>query len=172
MGLDLEYFLNQMHIKDLSKLTEKELYFIIRLFKDELEYFNIYDGFKPKGLIKACNEMRDLIKEFRFILNGYMDVINEKDLSFCCKTDIERLLTDMDTIENYLTKIKAVRVSKEKVNDLVDISLLNIRMLYDFFNDFIYVENNLWNAYNSRQELINKRECYINQDKFNIDKQE
>ena len=167
MGLDLEYFKNQVHIKNLSKLTEKELYFIIRLFKDELEYFNIYDGFKPKGLIIACNEMRDLLKDFRFILNGYIDVINEKDLSFCCKTDIERLLTNMDTIENYLTKIKAVRVPKEKVNDLLDTCLLNIRMLYDFLIDFIYVENNLWNAYNSRQELINKRECYINQDKFN-----
>ena len=126
MGLDLEYFKNQVHIKDLSKLTEKELYFTIRLFKDELEYFNIYDGFKPKGLIIACNEMKDLIKDFRFILNGYIDVINEKDLSFCCKTDFERLLTNMDTIENYLTKIKAVRVSKEKVNDLVDTCLLNI----------------------------------------------
>ena len=123
MGLDFEYFLNQIHIKDLSKLTEKELYFIIRLFKDELEYFNIYDGFKPKGLIIACNEMRDLLKDFRFILNGYIDVIKEKDLSFCCKTNIERLLTDIDNIDNYLTKIKAVRVSKEKVNNLVDLRI-------------------------------------------------
>ena len=169
MGLDLKYFEDQTHVYDLQNLKNKELYFIIRLFKDELEYFNIYDGFKPKGLIIACNEMRDLIKEFRFLLNGYMDVINETDLSFCCKTDIERLLTNMDTIENYLTKIKAVRVSKEKVNDLVDTCLLNIRMLYDFLNNFIYVENHLWNAYNSRQELINKRERYINQDKFNTD---
>ena len=167
MGLDLKYFEDQTHVYDLQNLKNKELYFIIRLFKDELEYFNIYDGFKPKGLIIACNEMRDLIKEFRFILNGYMDVINEKDLSFCCKTDIERLLTNMDTIENYSTKIKAVRVSKEKVNDLVDTCLLNIRMLYDFLNDFIYVENNLWNAYNSREEKINKRERYINQVKLN-----
>ena len=165
MSLDLEYFKDQTHISDLQKLNEKELYFIIRLFKDELEYFNIYDGFKPKGLIIACNEMKDLIKNFRFILN----VINEKDLSFCCKTDIERLLTNMDTIENYLTKIKAVRVSKEKVNDLVDTCLLNIRMLYDFLNDFIYVENNLWNAYNSREEKINIRKCYMEQDKFNTD---
>ena len=113
--------------------------------------------------------MKDLIKDFCFILNGYMDIINEKDLSFCSKTDIERLLSDMDKIENYLTKIKAVRRLKERVNDLVDTCLLNIRMLYDFLNDFIYMENHLWNAYNSREELINKRECYINQDKFNTD---
>ena len=172
MSLDLEYFKDQTHVSDLQKLNEKELYFIIRLLEDEQKEFNINDGFKAKGIIIACNKTFDLLKDFRFILNGYMDVINEKDLSFCCKTDIERLLTNMDTIENYLTKIKAVRVSKEKVNDLVDTCLLNIRMLYDFSNDFIYVENNLWNAYNSRQERINIRECYINQDKFNIDKQE
>ena len=42
-------------------------------------------------------------------------------------------------------------------------------MFYDFLNDFIYVENNLWNAYNNREERINKRERYINQDKFNTD---
>ena len=169
MSLDFEYFKNQVHITDLQKLKDNELYFIIRLFKDELEYFNNFSGFKLQGLIIACNEMKDLIKEFCFILNGYMDIINEKDLSFCSKTDIERLLSDMDKIENYLTKIKAVRLLKEKVNDLVDTCLLNIRMLYDFLNDSIYMENHLWNAYNSREELINKRECYINQDKFNTD---
>ena len=169
MGLDFEYFKNQVHITDLQKLIDNELYFIIRLFKDELAYFNNFDGFKLKGLIIACNEMKDLIKDFCFILNGYMNIINENDLSFCSKTDIERLLSDMDKIDNYLIKIKAVRILKEKVNDLVDICLLNIRMLYDFLNDFIYMENHLWNAYNSREELINKRERYINQDKFNTD---
>ena len=61
MGLDLEYFKNQKHIKDLQKLKDKELYFIIRLFQDELVYFNNYEGFQPKGLIIACNEMKDLI---------------------------------------------------------------------------------------------------------------
>ena len=169
MGLDLEYFKNKTHITDLQKLKDNELYFIIRLFKDELEYFNNFDGFKPKGLIIACNEMKDLIKDFRFILNGYMNVIKNNYSSFCTKTDIERLLSDMDKIDNYLNRIKAVRLSKEKVNDLVDTCLLNIRMLYDFLNDFIYMENHLWNAYNSREELINKRECYLNQDKFNTD---
>ena len=140
MGLDLEYFKNKTHITDLQKLKDNELYFIIRLFKDEITYFNIYDGFKPKGLIIACNEMKDLIKDFRFILNGYMDIIKNNDLSFCSKTDIERLLSDMDKIDNYLNRIKAVRLLKEKVNDLVDTCLLNIRMLYDFLNDFIYME--------------------------------
>ena len=39
MSLGFEYFINQTHITDLQKLKDQELYFIIRLFKDELEYF-------------------------------------------------------------------------------------------------------------------------------------
>ena len=149
--MDLEYFKNQIHIKDLLKLKDQELYFIIRLFKDELVYFINYDGFQLKGLIIACNEMKDLIKDFRFILIRYMNVINENDLSFCSKTDIERLLSDMDKIENYLNRIKTIRLLKEKVNYLVDTCLLNIRMLYDFLNDYLYVESHLLDAYNSRE---------------------
>ena len=147
MVLDLEYFKNQTYITDLQKLKDQELFFIIRLFKDELEYFNNFSGFKLQGLIIACNEMKDLIKDFRFILNGYMNIINENDLSFCSKTDIERLLSDMDKIENYLNRIKAIRLLKTKVNELVDTCLLNIRMLYDFLNEFIYMEKHLWDAY-------------------------
>ena len=147
MGLPYEYFKNQTHITDLEKLKDKELYFIIRLFYDELAYFNQFEGFQLKGLIIACNETKDLIKNLRFILNGYMDVINENNLTFCSKSDIERLLSDMDKIEIQLTKIKAVRLLKKTVNDLVDSCLLNIRLLYDFLNDFIQVERQLWNAY-------------------------
>ena len=109
--MDLEYFKNQTHIKDLQKLNEKELFFIIRLFKDELEYFNNFDGFKLKGLIIACNEMKDLLKDFRFIFNGYMVVIEKNDLSFCSKKDIERILSEIDEVEKYLIKIKAIRIS-------------------------------------------------------------
>ena len=145
--MDLEYFKTLTHITDLQKLKDQELYFIIRLFRDELEYFNQFDGFKLQGLIIACNEMKDLIKDFRFILNGYIDIINEKDLSFCSITDIERLLSDMDKVENYLNRIKAIRLLKAKVNDLVDTCLLYIRMLYDFLNDFIYTEKHLWDSY-------------------------
>ena len=140
MGLPVEYFKNQTHITDLEKLKDKELYFIIRLFYDELAYFNQFEGFQLKGLIIACNETKALIKNLRFILNGYMDVINENNLSFCSKSDIERLLSDMDKIEKYLNKIKAVRLLKKTVNDLVDSCLLNIRLFYDFLNDFIQVE--------------------------------
>ena len=147
MGLPYEYFKDQTHITDLKKLKDQELYFIIRLFYDELAYFNQFEGFQLKGLIKACNETKDLIKDLRFILNGYMDVINENNLSFCSKVDIERLLSDMDKIEKYLNKIKAVRILKKTVNDLVDSCLLNIRLFYTFLNDFIQIERHLLNAY-------------------------
>ena len=146
MSLGFEYFKNQTHITDLQKLKDQELYFIVRLFRDELEYFNNFDGFQLKGLIIACNEMKDLIKDVRFILNSYMNIINENDLSFCSKIDIERLLLHMDKIENYLNKIKKIRLLKAKVNDLVDTCLLYIRMLYDFLNEFIFMESHLWNA--------------------------
>ena len=145
--MDLEYFKNQTHITDLQKLKDQELYFIIPLFRDELEYFNNFDGFKLKGLIIACNKMKDLIKDFRFILNGYMNIINENDLSFCSIIDIESLLSDMDKIENYLNRIKSIRLLKAKVNELVDICLIKIRMLYDSLNEFIFMEKHLWEAY-------------------------
>ena len=146
MGLDYEFFKNQIHITELQKLKDDDLYFIIRLFRDELECFNKFEGFQLKYLIKACNETKDLIKDIRFILNGYIDVINENDLSFCCKSDIERLLSDMDKIELQLTKIKAVRSLKKTVNKLVDSCLLNMRILYVSLGEFILVEEHLWNA--------------------------
>ena len=147
MSLPLEYFKNQTHITDLQKLKDQELYFIVRLFRDELEYFNQFDGFKLKGLIIACNEMKDLIKSICFILNSYMNIINENNLSFCSKIDIEHLLVHMNKIEKYLDKIKKNRMIKAKVNDLVDTCLLFIRMLYDFLNEFIHMESYLWSAY-------------------------
>ena len=146
MVLDLDYFKNQTHIKDLQKLKDEELFFIIRLFKDELEYFNNFNGFQLKGLIIACNETKELIKDFRFILNGYIDVINESDLSFCSITDIKRLLSEMDKIENYINMIKAIRLLKTKVNKLVDSCLLYIRILYGSLNDFIFMETHLWES--------------------------
>ena len=144
MSLGFEYIINQTHITDLQKLKDQELYFIIRLFKDELEYFNNFDGFQLKGLIIACNEMKDLIKDFRFILNGYIEVINNHNIPLCSLTDIERLLSDINNIENYLNRIKTVRLLKAKVNDLVDTCLLKIRILYDSLSDFIFMESHFW----------------------------
>ena len=146
MVLPYEYFKNQTHIKDLQKLNNQELYFIIRLFYKELEYFNQSKEFKFKGLIIACNETKELIKKLRFILNIYIDVINENDLSFCSIEDINIILSKIDKIENYLNMIKNTRYLKTRVNELVDGCLLYIRILYDLLNDFIFMETHLWES--------------------------
>ena len=140
MSLPIEYFTDQKHITDLEKLQDEKLYHIIRLFRNELEKFN---EFKLKGLIIACNEIKDLIKDFRFILNGYIGVIN-KQLPFCLKEEIEELLKEMDKIENNLDKIKAFILSKEKVDELGNKCLYKMQILYDSLNDFIYWESCFW----------------------------
>ena len=152
MSLDLDYFKKQMHINDLLNLNEKELKFIIRLLEDELEEFNINDGFKPKGLIIAYEKIFTLFKDYRYIIYGYNYAIEKYKLSFCNKTDTERLVSDIETIFNNLPKIKTVRVSKEKINDLVGICLLNLRVFYDSIDEYITEEYNIWEAELSKQE--------------------
>ena len=147
--MDSVYFINQTYITDLQKLKDQELYFIIRLFKDELESFNQLDGFQLKGLIIACNNMKNLVKDFRFILNRYLKLIyeNSNNIPLATQTDIEDLLSDINNIENYLNKIKKVRLLKAKVNELVDICLLKMRILYDSLSDFICGEYYFWENY-------------------------
>ena len=157
MSLPIEYFISQTHITELEKLQDEKLYHIIRLFRDELEKFN---ESKLKGLIIACNEMKDLIKDFRFILNGYIGVIN-KQLPFCLKEEIEELLKEMDKIENNLDKIKAVRLLKEKVDELGNKCLYKMRILYDSLNDFIYWESCFWDKIDlEKKEIIIKQWHY------------
>ena len=153
MSLGIEYFIDQTHITDLQKLKDEELYHIIRLFRGELEKFNESEEFKLKGLIIACNEMENLIKDFRFILNGYIEVIYKNNVpleslrnieGLLSAIDIKKLLTEMDKIENNLDKIKKVRLLKSKVNKLTDICIYEMRILYDSLSDFIYGESCLW----------------------------
>ena len=157
MSLPIEYFMSQTHITDLEKLQDEKLYHIIRLFRDELEKFNESEEFKLKGLIMACNEMKDLIKDFRFILNGYIEVIYKNNLpleslrnieGLVSAIDIKKLLIEMDKIENNLDKIKKVRLLKEKVNELTDMCIYEMRILYDLLSDFIYGESYLWENFN------------------------
>ena len=146
MSLPYEYFKSKTHIIDLQKLKDNEIYFIIRSFYNEKENFNKIEGFNLKGLINPCNKTKEIFKDLRYILNGYIDVINENDLSFCSKQDTERLLIQMDKIELEIKNIMAVRMLKNRVNALVDSCLLNIRVFYCSLNDFIFLENHLWEA--------------------------
>ena len=172
MSLEIDYFIDQKHITDLQKLKDEKLYFFIGLFRDELENFNKSEEFKLKGLIIACNEMKDLIKDFRFILNFYIEVISRYNIHSIEDTeqilkkmkiiqneppieDIKQLLTEIDKIENILDKIKTVRLLKEKVNKLVDKCLYKMRILYDSLSDFIFGEFHFWENSNLKKEFYN-----------------
>ena len=149
MSLPYKYFKSKTHIIDLQKLKDNEIYFIIRSFYNEKENFNKMEGFNfKKTLINPCNKTKEIFKDLRYILNGYINVINENDLSFCSKTDIERLLIQMDKIELEIKSLMAVRILKKKVNLLVDVCLLNLRVFYCVLNDFIFSENHLWEELN------------------------
>ena len=149
MDLPYKYFKSKTHIIDLQKLKDNEIYFIIRSFYNEKENFNKMEGFNfKKTLINPCNKTKEIFKDLRYILNGYINVINENDLSFCSKMDIERLLIQMDKIELEIKSLMAVRILKKKVNLLVDVCLLNLRVFYCVLNDFIFSENHLWEELN------------------------
>ena len=149
MSLPAEYFTDQTHLTDLQKLKDEELYHIIHLFRGELEKFNESEEFKLKGLIIACNEMKNLIKDFRFILNGYLKLMhqNDNDVPLDALKDIEGLYSVINKIEIYLDKIKAVRLLKEKVDELGNKCLYKMRILYDSLSEFIYEEYVFWKQY-------------------------
>ena len=175
MSLGIDYFIDQTHITDLQKLQDEELYHIIRLFRDELEKFNESEEFKLKGLIIACNEMKDLIKDFRFILNGYIEVISrpiEEEEIFLKQMkiiqnkppieEIKELLIELNKIENILDKIKAVRLLKDKVDELANKCLYKMRILYDSLNDFIYGESCFWDKIDleKKRNIENSEQLY------------
>ena len=149
MSLPAEYFTDQTYLTDLQKLKEEKLYPIIRLFRRELENFNESEEFKLKGLIIACNEMKDLIKDFRFILNSYLKLMrqNDNDVLSDALKDIEDLKSVINKIVIYLDKIKAVRLLKEKVDELVEKCIYEMRILYDSLSEFIYGEFCFWSQY-------------------------
>ena len=141
MGLDIEYFNNQIHITDLQKLNDKELYFVIGLLEDVLEEFLINE---TKDIIKTCDKAIDLFKDFNFILNGYMDVLRENDLPFCDKVNTERLISNIESIVSNLKIVSTVDTSKEKVNDLGNNCLRDLQAFYNSMNDYIIEEYNIW----------------------------
>ena len=175
IGLRINYFIEQKHITDLEKLKDVELYYIIGWFRDELEKFNESEEFRLKGLITAGNEMKDLIKDFRFILNGYMEeiinylinhieeeeeeedteeVLKRKKNNYNYIVDIEDLLIEMNKIENILDKIKKVRLLKEKVDELANKCLYKMRIFYDSLGDFIIGEIYFWDKIDLEKRIF------------------
>ena len=82
-----------------------------------------------------------------------MDVMRENDLPFCYKTDTKSLISNIDSIVNNFKRLSTVKVSKkEKVNDLIDTCLLDLRAFYDSMNDYIYGEYIIWEIERRKQE--------------------
>ena len=150
MSLGIDYFIDQTHITDLEKLKDVELYYIIGWFRDELEKFNESEEFKLKGLITACNKMKDLIKDFRFILNGYIEVINyiiccieeedneevlkkmvNNDIFFCFKReeDTEEVLRiEKDNYTTCIEGIEQLLTEMDKIENILD-KIKTVRLL-------------------------------------------
>ena len=147
-SLPFEYFKNKVHITDLKKIKENELYKFIRLFQNELKDFNKSEDYHLEELKKAFIELRYLFKDIRFILNGYIYVIEENDLTQCGINEIDYILTCLDEIEYYFIKIKYFRKNKKKFNELMDECILKIRGLYVTLSEFIFNENYLWEELN------------------------
>ena len=152
MVLPYEYFKSKSHITALQGLNNRELYFIIRLFQEELKYFNKSEVCHLEGLNKAFIKMKDLFKDIRFILDGYINVINENDLTQCGINEINYILTCMDEIELYFTKIKYIKKNKNKVSGLMYDYILKIRGLCLTLSEFNYHESHLWES-----DLNNKK---------------
>ena len=156
MSLDINYFSNQIHVTDLQKLNDKELYFVIDFLEDVLEEFRIQDRFDGKDIIRACDEAINLFKDFHFILYNYMNILGENDLSFCDKTNTERLINDIDTIVNNLIRLSSITTSKEKVINLGNNCLRDLQNIYNSINEYIIEEYNTWEAERSRQGKLSK----------------
>ena len=92
MSLPYEYFKNKTHIKDLKKLKDDELYCIIQSFYKELDKLNKKDiqlkDIHLKELNKLCDNIKETIKDVRFILNGYIKVYQEKYYNAKERSDI------------------------------------------------------------------------------------
>ena len=152
MGLDLEYFKNQTHVSDLQKLNENELKPIIGLLEDVFEEFFINGSSVRKKTIKACDEVANLLRAFSFILYAYMSIIRVYNLSFCDKTNTERLISNIESIIRNLKIIRTVRILRERVIDLSNNCLRELWIFYNSMNDYITEEYNIWEAEISRQK--------------------
>ena len=134
MSLPYEYFEKDEHITDLTKLKDDELYYIIRSFNEEL---GKRDYQKNENLIKLCDNTKETIKNIKFILNGYINALNEKRIIYSFETDITHLLTDIDKIESQLNIIKHDELIKKIQYEKI---FLDIRRLHLSLCEFVFME--------------------------------
>ena len=131
MSLPFKYFKNMEHIKDLQKLKDDKLYFIIQEFKKELEKLTNIKNTQLKDLKKVCNETTEIIKDIRLILISYksayyQEMSNHNNIK---RENITELLYEMERIELILKDLKTLKINTKKVNKLTNDLLIFIRLL-------------------------------------------
>ena len=131
MSLPFEYFKNMEHIKDLQKLKDDKLYFIIQEFKKELEKLNKIKNAQLKDLKKLCVETTEIIKKIRLILSSYKDAYYKEmsNQNNRKRENINDMLYEMDKIELLLKDLKTLKINSAKVKKLTNDLLIFIRLL-------------------------------------------
>ena len=131
MSLPFEYFKNMEHIKDLQKLKDDKLYFIIQEFKKELEKLTNIKNTQLKDLKKLCNETTEILKKIRLILSSYKDAYYEEmnNQNNRKRENINDMLYEIDKIELLLKDLKTLKINSAKVKKLTNDLLIFIRLL-------------------------------------------
>ena len=131
MSLPFEYFKNMEHIKDLQKLKDDKLYFIIQAFYKELEKLDKIKNAQLKDLKKLCNETTEILKKIRLILSSYKDAYYEEmsNQNNRKRENINDMLYEIDFIELCLKDLKTLKINSAKVKKLTNDLLIFIRLL-------------------------------------------
>ena len=142
MSLPYEYFKNKEYITDLKKLKDDEVYFLIKSFYEELDKLNDKKTTQLKDLNKLCDKATDIFKDIRFILNGYITVLQENYYNDEEREAIEGILYELDKIENNLNILKSLKINSRRVNKLVSDLLIFVRLLYLTLSELLFIKNN------------------------------
>ena len=137
MSLSFEYFKNMEHIKDLQKLKDDKLYFIIQEFYKELEKLTNIKNTQLKDLKKLCIETTEIIKKIRLILSSYKDAYYEEmsNDNNRKRENINDMLYEIDNIELLLKDLKTLKINSAKVKKLTNDLLIFIRLLSYTMNE-------------------------------------
>ena len=129
MSLPFEYFKNMEHIKDLQKLKDDKLYFIIQELKKELEKLNKIKNAQLKDLKKLCSETTEILKKIRLILSAYKNVYQKDYYNDEERENINDMIYEIDNIELLLKDLKTLKINSAKVKKLTNDLLIFIRLL-------------------------------------------
>ena len=137
MSLPFEYFKNMEHIKDLQKLKDDKLYFIIQAFYKELEKLTNIKTTQLKDLKKLCSETTEILKKIRLILSSYKGVYYEEmsNDNNRKRENINDMLYEINNIELLLKDLKTLKINGAKVKKLTNDLLIFIRLLSYTINE-------------------------------------